>query len=320
MLSQSEVICPEGLLKTAAQAPAIRTAIANAGTPIVMESVRDAVVAGFLEPVFFGEPAGIADCAAKLDWDISEFLIVSAKGETEAATAAALAAGRGEVSAIMKGHVHTDVFMRALLDREAGLRTGRRLTHLFHMTVRDKPGELFITDAALNVAPDLETKREIIQNVVDMAHAVGIAVPKIALLSATEVPTETIPSSIEAAELTDWAKDNIAGAHIFGPLAFDLAVSPTSVEIKGVAHSVAGRADALIVPDIVSGNALYKMMVHFMGACAAGIVLGAKVPILLTSRADPPAARLASAALAAIFQNREKHGNVRDATSGAIAL
>ena len=320
MLSQSEVICPEGLLKTARQAPAIRTAIANAGTPIVMESVRDAVVAGLIEPVFFGEPVGIADCAAKLGWDISDFSIVSAGSETEAATAAALAAGRDEVSAIMKGHVHTDVFMRALLDREAGLRTGRRLTHLFHMTVRDKPGELFITDAALNVAPDLETKQEIIQNVVDMAHAVGIAVPKIALLSATEVPTETIPSSIEAAELTDWAKDNIAGAHIFGPLAFDLAVSPTSAEIKGVTHSVAGRADALIVPEIVSGNALYKMMVHFMGACAAGIVLGAKVPILLTSRADPPAARLASAALAAIFQNRERPGNVRDAASGEIAL
>lgn len=318
MLAQTDVVCPDRLLEAARHAPAIRTAIANAGTSVVMESARDAAEAGLIEPVFFGMADDIAKCAEALAWDISAFSIVSAEGEAEAASKAAFSAGRGDVAAIMKGHVHTDVFMRALLDREAGLRTGRRLTHLFHMTVAGKPGELFITDAALNVAPDMETKQAIIRNVVDLAHAIGIAEPNVALLSATEVPTEAIPSSVEAAALTSWAEETIGDARVLGPLAFDLAVSPASAEIKGISHVVAGQADALVVPDIVSGNALFKMMVHFMGACAAGIVLGAKVPILLTSRSDPPAARLASAALVTIFRSQTRPGEAQNQGAGAF--
>lgn len=310
MLVKSEVVCPSRLLEAARRAPAIRTAIANAGTPVVMESVREAAEAGLIEPVFFGAPDDIAQCAEALAWDISAFSVVPADGEEEAASKAAFSAGRGEVAAIMKGHVHTQIFMRALLEPEAGLRTGRRLTHLFHMSVADRSEELFITDAALNIAPDIETKQAIIRNAVDMAHSIGIASPNVALLSATEVPTETIPSSVEAVALTEWAKENICNAQVFGPLAFDLAVSPAAAEIKGVSHAVAGQTDILVVPEIVTGNALFKMMVHFMGACAAGLVLGAKVPILLTSRADPPAARLASAALATIFQNQSRSGTI----------
>lgn len=312
MLARSEVVCPQRLLAAARRAPAIRTAIANAGTPIVMESAREATEAGLIEPVFFGLPDDIARCADNLAWDISAFSVVSAGEEGEAASKAAFSAGRGEVAAIMKGHVHTNVFMRALLDKEAGLRTGRRLTHLFHMSVVDRSGELFITDAALNVTPDIETRQAIIRNAVDMAHAIDIAEPKVALLSATEIPTEGIPSSMEAAALTDWAKENVLNAQVFGPLAFDLAVSPASAKIKGISHAVAGQADILVVPDIVTGNALFKMMVHFMGACAAGLVLGAKVPILLTSRADPPAARLASAALASVYQYQRQSETLDD--------
>ncbi|MDH3580411.1 MAG: bifunctional enoyl-CoA hydratase/phosphate acetyltransferase, partial [Hyphomicrobiales bacterium] len=284
--------------------PPLRTGVVNAVSDVVLHSARDAARAGVIDPVLFGDPQAIEAGAKALGRGLAGVEIVAAAGEKEAAELAARAAGRGEIDALMKGHVHTDIFMRAALDRDAGLRTGRRLAHVFSMTLPGRAGNLLISDAALNTHPDLETKKAIIESVIELAHAMGAQRPRIALLSATEEPTEAIPSSIEAAELERWAGEVIADADVQGPLALDLAVSGEAARIKGVSGAVVGRADALVVPDIVTGNALFKMMVQFMNACAAGIVLGAKVPILLTSRADPPAARLASAALAVLVKHR----------------
>jgi phosphate acetyltransferase len=190
--------------------------------------------------------------------------------------------------------------MRALLGRDAGLRTGNPFTHLFYMTMPGRNEGLIITDAALNPAPDIDIRKAITTNAVSMMRLLGVDRPKVALLSATEVPNPRIPSSVEAAEITAWAKVHLPDAEVAGPLAFDLAVSQHAATLKGVTSPVAGHADIIVVPEIVSGNALFKMMVQFMGACAGGLVMGAKVPIVLTSRADPPVARLASVALATI--------------------
>ena len=175
------------------------------------------------------------------------------------------------------------------------------MSHVFHMSVPDHDRALLITDGALNVAPDLRTRQSILTNLVGLCHAIGLDRPKIALLSATEGPMPSMPTSLDAAELSEWAQTQNFQADIDGPFAFDNAVSPAAVALKGMTdRPVAGNADALLVPAIETGNALFKMMVYFMGACAAGVVVGGRVPIIITSRADPPEARLASTALAAL--------------------
>lgn len=292
--------CPASLLEAARGRPPIRTAVVNAGNDVVMESVRDATLAGLIEPLLIGDPDAIARHGDALGFVTAAFTIDPAVDEASAAAKGAAHAAAGRADAIMKGHVHTDVFMKAVLDKQYDLRTGRRLSHVFHMTAPGRELPLLISDGALNTHPDLETKKAILLNAVELSHALGLEKPNVALLSATEEPTDRIPSSVDAAVLKEWARDNVPEAEVEGPLAFDLAVSPEAARIKGIESPVAGRADVLIVPDIVTGNALFKMMVHFMQGCAAGIVMGAKVPILLTSRADPPAARLASAALAVV--------------------
>lgn len=298
------VECPASLLEAARGCPALPTAVVGAGSDVIMESVRDAHLAGLIEPVLIGDRDAIRTSAKNVGYDIEGVTIDAATDENEAASKGAGLAASGRVSAILKGHVHTDAFMIPLLDKQYGLRTDRRLSHVFHMSVQGRDRPLFISDGALNTHPNLETKKAILLNAVDAAHAVGIKTPVVALLSATEEVTEAIPSSGDAAELSAWASENVPGAKVIGPLALDIAISPQAAAIKGYAVPGAGQADIIVVPDIVSGNALFKMMVHMMGACAAGIVLGATVPILLTSRADPPAARLASAALAVIVANK----------------
>lgn len=297
--------CPPYLLEAARGFAPMRMAIVNAGSDVVMESVRDCVAAGLIEPLLIGDPEDIKASAKKFEFDAEAFTIDIAMDEQDAALKGAAHAGAGRVDAILKGHVHTDVLMRAVLDKSFALRTKRRLSHVFHMTAPGFDEPLFISDGALNTHPDLETKKTILLNAIDLAHALGNERPHVALLSATEEPSDAIPSSVEAAQLAAWAKENVPGAVVDGPLALDIAVSSQAARIKGITAPVAGRAEIIIVPDIVSGNVLFKMMVHFMGACAAGIVLGAKVPIVLTSRSDPPAARLASAALAVIVANRK---------------
>lgn len=304
MLSQRPFECPAALLAQAQALPPIATAIANAGAALPMESARMACEAEIIEPLLVGDTNAIAAEAERMGWNISGLRIVPAANESEAADTAAALCRDDEARVLMKGHLHTDAFMLGMLKRDSGLRTGRRLTHVFHMTVPDDDAVLLITDAAVNVAPDVSTRIQAAKSAVDLAHALGIDHPKVAILSATEEVTPKMPSSLEAAEIADRARQELHGAEIHGPLAFDLAVSPEAAAVKGIDDPVAGNADILLVPNIETGNALFKMMVYFMSACAAGIVLGAKVPAILTSRADPPEARLASAAIASILANR----------------
>ncbi|MEL6618718.1 MAG: phosphate acyltransferase [Pseudomonadota bacterium] len=286
----------------AQELPSPRVAIARAGAPLPMKAAKEATEANMMIPVFTGERHMIEDEAGKLDWDISGFEIIEAEGEVASGMAAAVACGEGRADVLMKGQLHTDAFMRAAVSRDAGLRTGRRFVHIFHITTADGSGSITISDAAVNVDPNLDTRKDATVEVVKLLHRLGNARPKVAFLSATESPIESVPSSIEGRALRDWAGENIDDADFSGPLALDLIISPKSVATKKLTDDpVAGQADAIIVPDIVSGNALFKSFVYLAGGCAGGIVMGAKVPILLTSRADPAAARLSSVALGAIM-------------------
>ncbi len=300
-LSTREAVCPDTLLNMAKAAKSPRVAIARAGAPLPMEAARDAAEADIMEPVFCGERAIIEAEAEKLGWDISGFDIIEAEGEEDSGKAAAFACGEGRADVLMKGNLHTDVFMKSALNRDAGLRTGNRLVHIFHISHPDGGKPMLISDAAVNVSPNMETRQDATREVVKLLHLVGNERPKVAFLSATESVIPSVPSSVEADTLAAWAKDNIKDADFSGPLAMDLILSPDAVATKKLtADPVAGKADAIMVPDIVSGNALFKSFVYLTGGCAAGIVMGAKVPILLTSRADPPAARMASICLASI--------------------
>ena len=306
MLSQREIECPATLRRQAESAPPVTTAVANAGAPLPMVSARLASEAGFIVPLLVGDPNAIRENAERIGWNIDGLRIVEAADEDDAGRTAAALCGSGDAGALMKGQIHTDTFVRAILNRDANLRAGRRLTHVFHMTVPESDKVLLITDAAINVAPDVETRLEAVRNAVGLAQALGIETPKVAVLSATEEVSDSMPSSREAAEIADRAQADLSSALVHGPLAFDNAISEGAAAVKGIDHPVAGNADILLVPNIEAGNAMYKMMVYFMSACAAGIVLGAKVPAILTSRADPPAARLAAAAIAAILANRDR--------------
>lgn len=300
-LSHREAVAPQDLIARAQRFGAPRVAIARAGAPLPMEAAEDATKAGIMVPVFVGEADMIRAEADRLNWDISRYALHNTTGEQEAGRTAAALCGAGEADVLMKGQLHTDVFMKSAVSRDAGLRTGQRFVHIFHITHPDGGKPILISDAAVNVAPDLGTRQSCILEVKALLNKLGNDRPKIAILSATESPIPAVPSSMDGRALADWARANVEGIDVSGPLAFDLIMSPNAVATKKITDDpVAGHADAIIVPDIVSGNALFKAFVYLTGGCAAGIVTGAKVPILLTSRADPPAARIASAALAAI--------------------
>lgn len=301
MLSDRPVEAPASLMDLASGAGRAPTVVIGADTGTALASVRAAAEAGLIEPILVGNPALIRAGSEALGWDIGGLKLAEAHGDAQIADIAARLVADPAIRIAMKGHVHTDAMMAALLRKETGLRIGRRLSHIFHMSVPGGARPLLITDAALNVAPDARTRQAITENLVGLCRALEMERPRIAMLSATEEKLAQMPSSLDAAELAEWARAQNWAAEFAGPLAFDNAVSPAAAAIKGLHdHPVAGRADALIVPTIEVGNALFKMMVHFMGACAAGVVVGGRIPIVLTSRADPPAARLASTALAAI--------------------
>ncbi|MEJ8561340.1 phosphate acyltransferase [Yoonia sp. GPGPB17] len=300
-LSPRTAQAPADLIARAQTYGAPRVAIARAYAPLPMEAAEDATKAGIMVPVFVGEADMIRAEAAKLDWDISGYALHDTTGEEEAGQTAAALCGAGEADVLMKGQLHTDVFMKSAVSRDAGLRTGNRFVHIFHISHPDGGKPILISDAAVNVSPDLATRQSAIIEVEKLLNKLGNARPKIAILSATESIIPSVPSSVDGRALADWARENVVSSDVSGPLALDLIMSPEAVATKKLSDDpVAGQADAIIVPDIVSGNALFKAFVYLTGGCAAGVVTGAKVPILLTSRADPPAARIASAALAAI--------------------
>ena len=301
--------CPQGLLAAARERGRLNLLVVRASAPLPMEAAFHAYQAGIAQPVLVGEADRIEAEAATLGWDLSDITVIDSNGEAEAAAKAAslLQASLSEpdalpVGAVMKGQLHTDVFMAALLNREVGLRIGNRLVHIFAIYPPDSgAGPVLVSDAAVNVTPDEKTQNQSMIEMCALAKKLGHTRPKLAILSATETPIDSMPASMVAAERAKWAKAHLVDTDISGPLSFDLALSAHAVATKGITgDAVAGRANCLLVPEIVSGNILYKALVYLGGGCAAGIVLGGAVPILLTSRADPPAARLASIALAGI--------------------
>ena len=300
MLSNKEIICPNNLLDVAHRKKGVKAAVVNAGMPLPMLSVQDAVKENLIEPIFIGDKKEIQKCAEDLKWDISQYEIIDEPEENNTAPIAAKLASEDKVKIIVKGHIHTDILMKEVLKREYNLMGKTRLSHIWHMTIEKEDAPLIITDGALNVLPNIKTKMHILKNVIDFSHRIGISRPKVSILSATEEVIESVPTSLEAAELTKLAEKENLNADVFGPLAFDNSISKKSASIKGIKNSVAGEADVLLVPSVEAGNALVKMMIYFMGACAAGVVIGGKVPVVITSRSDEAQARLASIAAAVV--------------------
>ena len=300
MLSKKEIICPNNLLKIAKNKGPVKAVIVNAGKKVAIESTRQAVKANLIDPVFVGDKSLILKIAKDINWDISKYEIIHEPIENNTAPIAAKLASEEKIKIIVKGHIHTDVLMKAVLKRDLNLIGKKRLSHIWHMTLEENDKPFIITDGALNVLPKLETKMHILKNSVDFAKRIGISKPKVSVLSATEEVLNSMPSSLEAKELTKRAKSEGVDAEVFGPMAFDNSVSEKAAEIKGIKNTVAGKADILLVPNVESGNALVKMMIYFMGACAAGVVIGGKVPVVITSRADDTQARLASIAAAVV--------------------
>jgi len=300
MLSKKEIVCPENLLKVAKQKGPVKAVIVNASKTVVIESAKQAMEANLIIPVFVGDKSTIEKIANKIKWNISKYEIIHEPVENNTAPIAAKLASENKVKIIVKGHIHTDVLMKAVLKRDLNLIGKKRLSHVWHITLEKNDKPFIITDGALNVLPKLETKMHILKNSVDFAKRIGISKPKVSVLSATEEVLESMPSSIEAKELMKRAKEEGVDADVFGPMAFDNSVSEKAAQIKGINNAVAGNTDILLVPNVESGNGLVKMMIFFMGACAAGVVVGGKVPVVITSRADDTQARLASMAAAVV--------------------
>lgn len=302
--SSNKIICPPDLLRLAQEVEKKpRVAIADAANPIVMLSARMAYEANIMYPIFVGNKDNIYKIAQDMRWDISKFRLINTMSEMEAANTASRICGHGEAEILMKGNVHSDIFIKAAIASKNNLRTRGRLVHMFYITPPDGTRGIMISDAAVNVEPNENTKKQATKLVVEVLKKIGFVKPKIAFLSASESIMDSMPSTLTAKKLSDWASINISGAYFEGPLALDLIFSAEAAKIKGIHKSkVCGVADGIIVPDIVSGNAIFKSLVYLSAGCAAGLVLGAKVPLLLTSRADPPAARMASIALACIYQ------------------
>ena len=300
MLSNKKIICPNNLIVRAKKRGLVDAAIINAGEMFPMESVYKAVQNNLINPIFIGNESEIKKHAEKLNWNISKYKIIDEKIEEKTAPIAAKLASEDKVKILVKGHIHTDILMKSILKRSLNLIGKKRLSHVWHMTleVEDKP--LIITDGVVNVLPKLEVKMHILRNAVDFANKIGIARPKVSILSATEEVIDSVPSSIEADLITKKAKEENINAEVFGPLAFDNSVSKKSAAIKKIKNEVAGSANILLVPNVETGNALVKMMIYFMGACAAGVVIGGKTPVVITSRADESEARLASIAAAIV--------------------
>ena len=300
MLSNKEIVCPNNLLNVALKKKGVAVGIVNAGKPLPMHSVMDAVNENLVIPVFIGDENEIKKCADDLKWDISKYTIVHEPDENKTAKVAAQLASKNKIKIIVKGHIHTDVLMKEVLKREYNLLGKTRLSHIWHMTLDKEDRPLIITDGALNVLPSLKTKMHILKNVINFSNRIGINRPKVAVLSATEEVLDSVQSSLDAKEITEQAKKENLNADVFGPLAFDNSISKKSAAIKGIKNTVAGQADVLLVPSVEAGNALVKMMIYFMGACAAGVVVGGKVPVVITSRSDDAPARLASIAAAVV--------------------
>lgn len=294
------------IVMTAGMAP-LRTAVVHPVDAPALGAAIEAFRLQLIVPVLVGPAHKIHAAASAGGFDLAGIEIVDVEHSAQAAETAAMMAGDGQVEALMKGTLHTDELMHAVLAAPARLRTGRRMSHVFAIDAPGYPRPLFITDAALNLAPDLATKRDIMQNAIDLVHALGIAHPRVAVLCAVETVNPAMQSTLDAAALCKMAERcQITGALVDGPLAFDNAVSAQAALVKGIISPVAGHADILLVPDVEAGNMLAKQLEYLGGAQMAGIVLGARVPIILTSRADPTLARLGSCAIALLLARHQQ--------------
>lgn len=290
----------EDLVARVTELEPIRIAVTHPCSETSLQGAVDAARANIIEPVLVGPAERIRALAAELSLDISPYELVDTPHSHASAAEAVALCRNGHTEALMKGSLHTDEFMSAILNKTEGLRTAARVSHVFIFDVPTYPRPLFITDAAINIYPTLDDKYHIVTNAVELAHALGIVCPKVAILSAVETINPKIPSTLEAASLCKMAeRGQITGAILDGPLAFDNAISKEAATIKGIQSPVAGEADIFVVPDLEAGNMLAKQLTYLIDADAAGIVLGARVPVILTSRADSPKARLASCAVAA---------------------
>ncbi len=290
------------LIAVAAKHPPIGTAVAHPCDEVSLESAVEAARIGLLKPILVGPPQRIRDTAARCSIDIGGLELVASQHSHDSAAKAVELVQQGRAEALMKGSLHTDELMSEVVARTTGIRTARRISHCFVMDVPSHPQPLIITDAAVNIAPTLEEKVDIVQNAIDLAHALGIEEVRVAILSAMETVNPHVPSTIEAAALCKMAdRGQITGALLDGPLALDNAISEEAATIKHIVSPVAGRANILVVPNLESGNMLAKSLSFLAGADAAGIVLGARVPIILTSRADSLLTRLASCAVAVLI-------------------
>ena len=282
--------------------PAITTAVVWPQSDVALRGTIEAAVAGLIEPTIIGDEPALKALAARMGLDISAYPVLQADTETRAAELGVAMCRSGNAQAMMKGSLHTDELMKVAMQRDTGLRTARRISHVFVMDTPAYPRTLLITDAAINITPELEDKVHIVQNAIDLAHALGIPEPKVALLSAVETVNPKIKSTLDAAALCKMAdRGQITGGILDGPLAFDTAVSAKAAAIKKLESPVAGQADILVVPDLESGNMLAKQLEYLGGAQLAGIVLGARVPTILTSRADSAETRLTSCAVAVLL-------------------
>ncbi|MFD2182686.1 phosphate acetyltransferase [Rhodoplanes azumiensis] len=297
----------EKLIAAAKALPPVPTVVVHPCDETSLRGAVEAAEAGIIVPILVGPVGKITAVAARAGLDVAGLEIVDVP-HSDAAAARAVALvheGRGEL--LMKGSLHTDELMRAVTATTTGLRTERRISHVFVMDVPSYAETLFVTDAAINIAPDLDAKRDIIQNAIDLYTRIGLGTPRVAVLSAVETVTTKIPSTIEAAALCKMAeRGQITGGIVDGPLAFDNAIDPEAARIKGIRSEVAGHAQILVVPDLEAGNMLAKNLTFLAGADAAGIVLGARVPIILTSRADTVRTRMASCAVAVLYAHARR--------------
>ena len=290
------------LLARTAGLPPLPTAVAHPCDASAIAAAIEAAKAGLIVPILVGPRGRIEAAALAAKVDIAPYRLVDTPHSEASAAAAVALVARGEASLLMKGSLHTDELLHAVLAAESGLRTGRRLSHVYLFDVPGYPRPLLVTDAAVNIAPGLEEKRDIIQNAIDLAHVMGIATPRVALLSAVETINPKLQSTLDAAALCKMAeRGQIQGGLLDGPLAFDNAVSPAAAAEKGIVSPVAGQADILLVPNLEAGNMLAKQLSFLAGADAAGVVLGARVPIILASRADSERTRMASCAVAMLL-------------------
>jgi phosphate acetyltransferase len=294
------------LIAACTSLPPARVAVVHPCEARALQSVIDAVEADLITPVLIGPVKRIQKAAAEIAADIGRYPLIDTEHSHASAARAVALARAGEVDALMKGSLHTDEILGAIVHREHGLRTSRRLSHVFAVATRNYPKPLFITDAAINIEPGLAEKADIVQNAIDLCRSLGLRKPRVAILSAVETVNPRIQSTIEAAALCKMAdRGQISGGLLDGPLAFDNAISREAADIKGIRSEVAGRPDVLLVPDLTSGNILVKQLTFLGGADAAGIVLGARVPVILSSRSDSLRSRLASCALAVLLLHRE---------------